>query len=650
MNHVEINEKLASTGGFWAIWFKPNAIPQYYPLAHTFFFAEYQLWGLDPHYYHATNIAQHAIVVLMLWGLLTRLAVPGAWLAAAIFAVHPVHVETVAWISEQKNLLSGAFAMASMWAYFRFTPPESLNDSNAAHGSWAYYALSLFFYLAALLCKTVAVATPAVILVIFWWKSGHLRGRAIAHLVPFFLIGIALSLITIQVEKNGVGAVGPEWELTVLERTLVASRAVWFYAEKLVWPHPLKFAYPRWNIDPRDEAAYIYLIGAAILLLSLWLLRHRIGRGPLAAVLIFGGVLLPALGFFDIYYFLFSFVADHFQYHASTAIIALLASMIILAIDRYARGNAWLKGLVAVAIIVPLAILAHQQTFLYKDDGTLIRDSVKDNPDAWVAKYRYAVLLASEEQYAEAMTYFREASKLFPKHGRIHLMMADTLVAMNKDREAIEELDISLPMRMGDDDTFLAHNKLANIYARLGRVDDAIHQYQAAIALQPDAADTLHNYGVVLRMKGRIDEALAVLEKSVKLNPENANSQHTLGVTLSNTGRPDAALDPLTKAINLDPQNGEFHESLGMLYFKMKRNEEAEDELHWASELNPSSANAFLGLGVLRAQRGDLDAAVKAFESAVKADPNNREAALNLQKAIKARDSQKQSPSVDPKH
>ena len=334
-DYVQENGTLSSTAGLNAIWSDPAATPQYYPLVHTSYWIEHAFWGLNPRGYHIDNLLLHAAAALLVWRLLVCLAVPGAWLAAAIFAIHPVEVESVAWITERKNVLSCVFALSSMLAYLRFAPPTLLAPTaprnTARRVDGAFYVLAFVLYVAALLSKTVTATVPAVLLVIYWWKQGTFSWREAARLLPFFAVGLAFSAVTISLEKTQVGAVGESWNLSPVERVLIAGRAVWFYAGKLAWPHPLIFFYPRWIIDATVAWQYLFPAAAVGAIIALWLARRRIGRGPLAALLIFMGVLTPALGFFNVYPFQYSFVADHFQYHASIALIALAAALLATA-------------------------------------------------------------------------------------------------------------------------------------------------------------------------------------------------------------------------------------------------------------------------------------------------------------------------------
>ena len=283
--HVTENANLRSLHGLYRIWFEPLADQQYYPLQLTSFWIEYHLWGLRPFGYHAVNVLLHVLNALLLWMVLQQLDVPGAWLAAAVFAVHPVQVESVAWVSELKNLLSTTFYLGALLAFFRFRPLSG--EAQAGSPPWRFYWLAIALFLCALLSKTVACSLPAVLVLLLWWKRGRVERRDIGVLSPMFLLGITFGLMTAWLEKHHVGASGPEWSLSFLQRCLLAGRALWFYAGKLFWPHPLIFIYPRWEIDPGAWWQYLFPAAALVVLIALWWLRSRIGRGPLVAVLCF---------------------------------------------------------------------------------------------------------------------------------------------------------------------------------------------------------------------------------------------------------------------------------------------------------------------------------------------------------------------------
>ena len=393
-DYITANKTLRDVGGLKDIWMSPKATPQYYPLVHTGYWIEYRLWGLDPTGYHATNVLLHALVSVLLWRLLRRLAVPGAWLAAGLFALHPVHVESVAWITERKNVLSGVFYLASMLVYLKW---EDANFSGQRRPR-AYFG-SLLLFVCALLSKTVTVSLPAALLLVAWWKQG--RGgnpeRAeespvrwwvgrILPLVPFFVIGLGFSILTVWLEKHHVGARGADWDLSWIERCLIAGRALWFYLGKLLWPAGLCFNYPRWEMHAGIWWQYGFPLGFAALLVLLWAGRKRLGRGPLAAMLLFAGTLFPALGFFDVYPMRYSFVADHYQYLASIGVLVLVSAVITSIGERLAAG-AWkpARHALPAVVLTILALGSWKQCGIYRGLETLWLDTISQNPVSWMA-------------------------------------------------------------------------------------------------------------------------------------------------------------------------------------------------------------------------------------------------------------------------
>jgi hypothetical protein len=285
--YVTNNPTLNSLEGLKRIWFEIGAVPQYYPLVHTSFWVEHRVWGLRPLGYHLDNVLLHAVAAVLLWRVLVLLEVPGAWVAAALLAVHPLHVESVAWVTERKNVLSGVLYLSAGLVYLRF----ALRKPTAL--SWDMYLLSLLLFIGALWSKTVTCSLPAAILLVIWWKRGRITLKDVTPLIPFFIIGIGAALLTGWMEKHVVGAQGPEWQINFGQRCIIAGRALWFYLGRLIFPWPLMFIYPRWEVRASDWALYVFPVSAMAVLIGLILARKRIGRGPAIAALVFAGTLFP---------------------------------------------------------------------------------------------------------------------------------------------------------------------------------------------------------------------------------------------------------------------------------------------------------------------------------------------------------------------
>ena len=307
---------LQSLAGLFRIWFEVGATQQYYPVLHTAFWIEHLLWGDAALGYHVLNLALHATSACLFVAVLRRLQVPGALLAGLIFALHPVGVESVAWISEQKNILSTVFYLLAALTYLRF------DEGRSAFA----YALATTWFVLAVLTKSVTATLPAALLVVLWWRRGRLEWRRdVVPLLPCLALGALGGLFTAWVEHSVIGAEGGDFSLDFYARCLVAGRAVWFYLGKLCWPANLIFIYPRWETDPETVWPLLYPAGVLVALAALWGWRRR-SRAPLAAGLIFVGTLFPVLGFLNVYAFVFSFVADHFQYLAIFPLAALAAA------------------------------------------------------------------------------------------------------------------------------------------------------------------------------------------------------------------------------------------------------------------------------------------------------------------------------------
>jgi hypothetical protein len=449
-DYVTENPTLRSVRGLARIWFEPRSNPQYYPLVFTSFWVEYHLWGLNPVGYHVVNALLHGLAAGLLWLLLKRLKVPGALLAAAVFALHPVQVESVAWVTERKNVLSGLFYMGSALCLVRFFGLEQ-EGVEQPHRFW-WYGSGLLLFVCALLSKTVTCTLPAAMVLLLWWKLGRIRRPEAVALMPFFLLGL--------------GALGSEWQLSFVERFLVAGRALWFYAGKLVWPAVLIFNYPRWQIDAGAWWQYVYPVGVLLVVLVLWVLRERIGRGPLVGVLFFCGTLFPALGFFDVYPFRYSYVADHFQYLASVGLIGLAAGAFTLAASRL---TLWPKRVAAALSLVVLVLLAGQtwsQSQVYKDWKTVWTKTLEKNPESALAHYNLGRLLLGQQKFEEAISHFSKALPLKPNSAEIH-------------------------------------NNLGVALAGAGRLDEAASQFAEALRVEPDHAKARRNLERVMRLMGK---------------------------------------------------------------------------------------------------------------------------------------------------
>jgi tetratricopeptide (TPR) repeat protein len=621
--YVTNNRTLHDLEGLYRIWFEPLSIPQYYPLVHTTYWIENQIWGLDPTGYHIVNVLLHIASVFLFWKLLTFLRLPGAWLAAAIFAVHPVMVESVAWITERKNVLSLCLALASMLCLLRFF---SAGESEIDHGSrnagkrgarkrdkgghrqasrevfprWIWYASALLLFAAALMSKTVVCTLPAVMLVIQWWKTGRISLGWVAALLPFFLLGISLGLTTVWLEKHHVGAQGSEWSLGLVERGILAGRVLWFYAGKLVWPHPLIFFYPRWEIDAHSPWQYLFAAAFLGLLVVLWAVRNRIGRGALAAVMIFSGVLFPALGFIDVYPFRYSFVADHFQYHASLALIALFSGSITCFWNRWAlrdqaleKWGKWSAGLLLAILIT----LSFRQTLAYRDLETVFKDTLTKNPAAWGASLNLVNLYLDEGRLDEALEAAQHGVEMSPESPEMHNSLGGAIVSIGLSR-GLDRIDVESAINCFTETIRLepkyyeAYFNLASLLRILGRHEDAIPYYIRLLAMVPDDYEAAEGLCQCYLALENYEAASPILEAILAVAPNQAWVHSALGTAALRSGRPEAALGFFERAIILSPNESSPRIEMGKAMEALGRAREAAEYFSKALEIDSSMQEA----------------------------------------------------------
>lgn len=492
---------LRSAHGLWRIWAEPGATQQYYPVLHSAFWFERRLWGDATFGYHGINLALHATAAFLFAILLRRLAIPGAFLAALLFAAHPVHVESVAWISEQKNTLSTIFYLAAALAYLRY-------QTHRAAGS---YLVAFLFFVLALGTKTVTATLPAALLITTWWQRGRIERRDITPLLPWFLLGAGAGLFTAWIERKVIGAEGAAFDLSALERTLLAGRIVWFYLGKIAWPANLTFIYPRWHVAAAELRQWLPLLAALALAVVLVRGRRTAWRAPLAAIGVFVVSLLPVLGFVNVYPFLFSFVADHFQYLASLPIIALAAA----GLTRITATSSRIGGVTSVGLVGALAVLAWQQSAIYRDAPTLYRATIARNADCWMAHNNLGKeLLAGKTTQREAIACFERALDLRPAYFEARNNLGLALTQTGRPAAAIPHLEAAIRLKP---QSYQAHNNLGIALASHGRASEALHAFGQASALNPSLPNIQENWAKALLLLNRRAEADAHFALAARL-------------------------------------------------------------------------------------------------------------------------------------
>jgi tetratricopeptide (TPR) repeat protein len=562
---------LRSFDGLARIWFEPGATQQYYPLLHSAFWLEHKLWGDAPLGYHLVNVLLHAMAATLFGAILRRLAVPGAWLAAALFLLHPVCVESVAWISEQKNTLSLVLYLGAALAYLRFSGQRTFRN----------YFLATGLLVLALLTKTVTATLPAALLVIGWWRNGRLAWRRdVVPLLPWFVLGAVGGLLTAHFERVLIGAEGADFALGFFDRLVLAGRVVWFYLGKLLWPANLIFFYPRWTIDASIWWQWLFPFAALATLGGLVWWQRRRSRGPLAVALLFGGSLFPVLGFFNVYPFLFSYVADHFQYQASLAVFALAGASLTRLPRPVCIG-------VGASLSLVLAVLSSRQARIYRDVFTLYETTLRKNPAGWIAHTNLAIALVEANRAPEALPHCETALRLRPNYARGEHNYGKALNHLGRHAEAIPHLERAIALKPA---FASAHHELGAALLSLGRANAALPHFQNAVRLNPDFGLAHRNLGLALAMSDRVGESLPHFTKAVRLLPQDIDVRLELSLALANERRYDDAMAELKTVLAMNPRAARAHYQLALVLHQLGRIPESDAHYREAIRLDPSVA------------------------------------------------------------
>ena len=633
--------------GLGQIWFHLGATQQYYPVLHSAFWIEHRLWGDSVLGYHLLNVGLHATAACLFALLLARLRprepgnrrVPSAaWLAAAVFALHPVCVESVAWISEQKNTLSLVFYLLSALAYLQF-------DSERRP---RWYALGLGLFGLALLSKSVTATLPAALLLALAWRRGKLDWRRDGlPLLPWLLCGLGAGLFTAWVERTYIGARGAAFDLTFVERCFLAGRVVWFYLGKLVWPAELIFTYPRWQVGV-DWTWSLGCVGLLVTMGAAWQQRQR-SPAPLLALLFFVGSLLPALGFFNVYPFVFSYVADHWQYLPCLGVIAWATGSAATVAERglrplrgrHRRGAQLTLAAAAGTVLALLFGLTWRQCGTYRDAATLYSVTLARNPESWMAHNNLGLLLGETGARAEAIAHFRDALRLKPDCADAHNNLGNALAKIpGRTSDAIAEFERALRLQP---DFPHAHVNLGWALVNTpGRLADGIEHLTAALHSTADAAvlaEAHFDLGYAFSLlPDRLPDAIREFQTALQLNPNYTTARIGLGTALFRTGRTAEAAIAFEQVLRLQPDHETAHNNLGNVLLQLGRTEEAVVHYRTALRLKPDSVETHVNLALALRRLGEGAEAVTHFQEALRLAPRSAEIWNSLGSTLLAAD------------
>ena len=575
------NPLIKANDGLYRFWFTREP-PDYFPLVSTSLWLEWRLWGMNATGYHAVNILLHAISSVLTWLVLRRLNIPGAWLAALIFAVHPVNVESVAWITERKNTQPMVFYLLTILLYLRFESDRSKR----------WYVFALCAFLLALLSKTSVVMLPFVLLGCAWWQRGRIAQKDLVRSIPFFVLSCVLGMVTILYQSNAIGG-----DIVrsggFLSRLAGAGWAVWFYIYKAVIPHKLSFVYPRWNIDVSSISSYLPgLILVACFAVFYWY-RNRWGRAPLFALGYFVVTLFPVLGFFDINFMRYSLVTDHWQYTSIIGIIALVVGTGLLISGGWPGQLRKLAAGASATLVGLLCVLSWGQSSIYKDVEALWRDTVSKNPEAWLAHNNLGTALLDQGRFDEAVVHCSEALRINPTHTKIRCALGTALVGQGRFKEAVDHFSEALRIEPNFAE---AHNDLGRALNEVGRFDEAIRHFSEAVRIKPEFAEAHSNLGITLARMGKLDKAIHHFSRALSIEPNYEGAYYNMGLALAGLGRFEEAIPYLSQAVKIKPDFAEAHYNLGALLAGQGSLEEAIPHFSEALRIRPHFAEAKNGL------------------------------------------------------
>jgi protein O-mannosyl-transferase len=578
--HLTENPCIVGPLGLKEIWTSRAA--RICPLTQTTFWLEHAAWGLRPMPYHLVNLLLHATSALVLWQVLRRLNVLGAGLGAALWALHPVQVESAAWITELKNTQSGLFYLLTILSFVNFMAAERRANRTLARG---WYGLALLCAFLAMASKSSTVVLPAVLGLCMWWLDQRWRWDKAWRLLPFLFLSAvssAVAIWTTQIEMgDGVG-----WERSWQERIIVAGKVVWFYLGKLAWPHPLIFVYPRWKLDTASFASYLPTLTVVLLLLALGCGRRGWGREAWFAFTYYVLALLPVLGLVNHYFIIYSYVGDHFQYLASMGILALagagLAQLLIhLRLWRHWAGNA-----LCLALLIVLAVLTWHQSRMYKDNDTLYQWTIGLNPSCGMAHNNLGLMLEGRGQFDDAIAHYEKAMESKPND-------------------------------------WVVINNLGHAYLRQGRLNVAMACFQQALKIKPNYDKAHHNLGRVLFRQGRFGEAITHYQEALAIEPDDFEAENDLGNALAGDEQYDKAIDHFQKALKIKPDYTEAHINLGNALAMRGRVDEAITHYLKSLEIKPDDAGALQNLALARDEQGKTMKGLAERRAALRMHPDD---------------------------
>jgi tetratricopeptide (TPR) repeat protein len=674
IENFHVQKGLTRDSVIWA--FTATHVSNWHPLTWLSHMLDFQLYGLNPSGHHLTNVFFHLVNTLLLF-LVLKLMTGALWrsgLVAALFAVHPLHVESVVWVAERKDVLSTLFWMLTLWAYLGYTKRPGVKR----------YLVILLAFALGLMAKPMLVTLPFVLLLLDYWplkrielgqsaiglpaasqpstianKPGAQAFRLLLEKTPMFVLAAVSSVVTFIVQKSG-GAVGALETYPFKIRMANALLSYVIYLKKMIWPQNLAVFYPH----PGQSLPMWQAAGAGLLLVVVSIAVIRAGRRyPYLPVgwLWYVGTLVPVIGLVQVGD---QAMADRYTY------VSLIGLFIVVAWGVPDVARSWRYGKSALALatgslLVALMVSTSLQLKHWKNSLTLFDHALRVTENNYLAHLNFGAALADQERTEEAITHYHRSLQIAPNYAKAYNNLGLALAQQGKNDEATAHYLKALQLnpdyarahnnlgvvltRTGEFEKAIAHyyealtlepdwvevyNNLANAFLTQGKFDQAIFYYSEILRLKPNYAEAHNNMAITLASRGRFLEASVHYSEALRLKPSSAEINNNLAVALFNLGKVQGAIAHYTKAIELSPNYSEAHNNLGNALLQQGKLSQAVSSFERALEIRPAYAEAHNNLGVALARQGRLNEAIVHFSESVRLEPNYAQARANLELAL----------------
>ena len=633
---------IQEAGGLKVIWFT-HKMYQYYPIDFTTFWLEHKLWGLNPFGYHTINLILHILNALLFFWVALKIYPRLAFIPALLFAIHPIQVETVAWITERKNLLSLFFFLLAILAYLRFDRNRGIR----------YYLLTVIMFVCALLSKSIAVCFIFFPVLYKWWRDGKVTWREIRLSIVFVVIGLLSALYTLYLEFYHVGARGKVFDLTFLERFILSGRIIFFYIYKLLFPFNFMFFYPRWIINTKIWWQWLFPLAVMLVLGVLVIYRGKIGRGTLALFVFYIISIFPVLGFLNVYGMKFSFVADHFSYLSTPCLLLLLCTSIYFLLGKLRIGFPLLMSALyrillsslLVIIVIYMCGKSMELTQNYKSEITLWNNLISQNPNTWIAYNNRGFIYDNQGNLTQALSDYNKVIQLNPSLAEIYNNRGFIYYRQGNLTQALSDYNKAIQLNPSLAETY---NNRGLIYYKKRDLNKAFLDYNKAIRLDPNLADAYNNRGLAYQNQGNLNQAISDYNKAIQLKPHNyvnSKAYYNRGLAYQNQGNPNQAISDYTKAIEIEPNFAQAYSNLATIYQAIGRNEEAIVLYNRAIALNPHLVETYYNLGNAYRAAGKHEEAIALYKRAITLNPDYVDTYNNLGAVYTAMDRKEEAIS-----